>query len=79
MLLVDNFIHVGMHPGNILVRSKSSRKGIFKSKPHVIFLDVSITAELSKSERVNLLKFFKGVACRDGKLQQMHVEAIKTT
>lgn len=56
-----------MHPGNILVRSKSSRKGIFKSKPHVIFLDVGMTAELSKSDRVNLLEFFKAVARRDGR------------
>ncbi|KAJ0877543.1 hypothetical protein HanPSC8_Chr11g0501301 [Helianthus annuus] len=26
---VDNFIHADMYPWNILVRSKSSRKGIF--------------------------------------------------
>ncbi|CAH1424577.1 unnamed protein product [Lactuca virosa] len=68
MLLVDNFIHADMHPGNILVRSKSSRKGIFKSKPHVIFLDVGMTAELSKSDQVNLLEFFKALACRDGRI-----------
>ncbi|XP_042501025.1 uncharacterized protein LOC122078896 isoform X2 [Macadamia integrifolia] len=59
-----------MHPGNILVRvaqSKSSRKRLFKSRPHVIFLDVGMTAELSKSDRVNLLEFFKSVALRDGR------------
>ncbi|KAF6163333.1 hypothetical protein GIB67_025197 [Kingdonia uniflora] len=70
MLLVDNFIHADMHPGNILVRvaqKKSSRKRLFKSKPHVIFLDVGMTAELSKSDRVNLLEFFKSVATRDGR------------
>ncbi|EEF37718.1 ATATH13, putative [Ricinus communis] len=70
MLLVDNFIHADMHPGNILVRmsqNKSSRKGIFKSKPHVVFLDVGMTAELSRSDRVNLLEFFKSVARRDGR------------
>ncbi|KAI4368187.1 hypothetical protein MLD38_016773 [Melastoma candidum] len=70
MLLVDNFIHADMHPGNILVRvakSDSSRKKLFKSKPHVVFLDVGMTAELSKSDRVNLLEFFKAVARRDGK------------
>ncbi|KAE8734227.1 AarF domain-containing kinase [Hibiscus syriacus] len=69
MLLVDNFIHADMHPGNILVRvsqRKSSRKQLFKSKPHVIFLDVGMTAELSKSDRLNLLEFFKAVARRDG-------------
>uniref|UniRef100_A0A2P2K1X3 Uncharacterized protein MANES_16G019500 n=1 Tax=Rhizophora mucronata TaxID=61149 RepID=A0A2P2K1X3_RHIMU len=70
MLLVDNFIHADMHPGNILVRvaqSKSSQKQLFKSKPHVVFLDVGMTAELSQSDRVNLLEFFKAVARRDGR------------
>ncbi|KAF5728972.1 AarF domain-containing kinase isoform 2 [Tripterygium wilfordii] len=70
MLLVDNFIHADMHPGNILVResrSKSSKKRIVKSKPHVIFIDVGMTAELSKSDRVNLVEFFKAVATRDGR------------
>lgn len=68
---VDNFIHADMHPGNILVRvpqSKSSRKRLFKSKPHVIFLDVGMTAELSRSDRINLLEFFKAVARRDGRI-----------
>lgn len=67
---MDNFIHADMHPGNILVRvaqTKPSRKRFFKSKPHVIFLDVGMTAELSKSDRVNLLEFFKAVARRDGR------------
>ncbi|XWS15655.1 hypothetical protein CRYUN_Cryun34aG0020400 [Craigia yunnanensis] len=70
MLLVDNFIHADMHPGNILVQvsqSKASQKLLFKSKPHLIFLDVGMTAELSKSDRVNLLEFFKAVAQRDGR------------
>ncbi|KAJ8629070.1 hypothetical protein MRB53_022393 [Persea americana] len=70
MLLVDNFIHADMHPGNILVRvsqNKPTRKKLFKSRPHVVFLDVGMTAELSKSDRENLLEFFKAVANRDGR------------
>ncbi|CAL9200894.1 unnamed protein product [Musa hybrid cultivar] len=69
MLLVDNFIHADMHPGNILVRAQTKRpnKGLFKSKPHVVFLDVGMTAELSSCDRVNLLDFFKAVALRDGR------------
>ena len=67
---MDNFIHADMHPGNILVRvsnEKSRRKRLFKSKPHVVFLDVGMTAELSGNDRVNLLEFFKAVARRDGR------------
>uniref|UniRef100_A0A1J3D512 Putative serine/threonine-protein kinase abkC n=1 Tax=Noccaea caerulescens TaxID=107243 RepID=A0A1J3D512_NOCCA len=69
MLLVDNFIHADMHPGNILVRKNDARKGLFRSKkkPHVVFLDVGMTAELSKTDRDNLLGFFKAVARRDGR------------
>ncbi|XP_021726316.1 uncharacterized aarF domain-containing protein kinase 2-like [Chenopodium quinoa] len=68
MLLVDNFIHADMHPGNILVRLKhGKRKAGAKSKPHVIFIDVGMTAELSKNDRVILLEFFKAVARRDGR------------
>ncbi|XP_068654572.1 uncharacterized protein [Aristolochia californica] len=68
MLLVDNFIHADMHPGNILVRvSQAKLPQKNKTKPHVVFLDVGMTAELSKSDRVNLLEFFKAVAVRDGR------------
>lgn len=68
-LQVDNFVHADLHPGNMLVRAqtKHSNKRLFKSKPHVIFLDVGMTAELSSSDRVNLLNFFKAVALRDGR------------
>lgn len=70
MLLVDNFIHADMHPGNILVRTSRNRapsKQLFKPRPHVIFLDVGMTAELSRKDRVTLLEFFKAVALRDGR------------
>ncbi|XP_010694450.1 ABC1 family protein C21C3.03, mitochondrial isoform X2 [Beta vulgaris subsp. vulgaris] len=68
MLLVDNFVHADMHPGNILVRIKERTPGtqLFESRPHVIFLDVGMTAELSKRDRMNIVEFFKAVALRDG-------------
>lgn len=59
-----------MHPGNILVRMSRSRhpsKGLFKPRPHLVFLDVGLIAELSSSDRINLLEFFKAVALRDGR------------
>lgn len=70
MLLVDNFVHADMHPGNILVRIAQPRNPnntLLKSRPHVVFLDVGMTAELSSNDRVNLLEFFKAVARRDGR------------
>ncbi|GJN26157.1 hypothetical protein PR202_gb14066 [Eleusine coracana subsp. coracana] len=70
MLLVDNFVHADMHPGNILVRvaqPNNSNNSLLKSRPHVVFLDVGMTAELSSNDRVNLLEFFKAVARRDGR------------
>lgn len=70
MLLVDNFVHADMHPGNILVRVAQPRNPnntLLKSRPHVVFLDVGMTAELSSNDRVNLLEFFKAVARRDGR------------
>ena len=59
-----------MHPGNILVRApqrKHSRGKLFRAKPHIIFLDVGMTAELSHSDRLNLVEFFKAVSVRDGR------------
>ncbi|XP_042520301.1 uncharacterized aarF domain-containing protein kinase 2-like [Macadamia integrifolia] len=67
MLLVDNFLHADMHPGNILVRVAHSKSSL-KPKPHVIFLDVGMTTELCKSDRENLLEFFKAVALQDGRI-----------
>lgn len=68
---VDNFIHADMHPGNILVRMAKRKSPpavqLFKSKPHVVFLDVGMTTELSKRERESLLEFFKAIALQDGR------------
>lgn len=70
MLLEDNFVHADMHPGNILVRTpqeKTSRRKLFRRKPHIIFLDVGLTAELYKDDQLNLVEFFRAVALRDGR------------
>ncbi|KAL5548073.1 hypothetical protein UlMin_003304 [Ulmus minor] len=50
--------HIGTH---------ALLKMFFKSRPHVIFLDVGMTAELSKRDRVNLMEFFIAAALRDGR------------
>lgn len=56
-----------MHPGNILVRLNESRRRFFRAKPHIVFLDVGMTAELTRTDRDNLKQFFKAVATRDGR------------
>jgi len=71
MLLVDNFIHADLHPGNILVRMEpgnpAPNKQMFRSRPHVVLLDVGMTAELSQRDRRTLVDFFKAVAVKDGR------------
>lgn len=68
---VDNFIHADLHPGNILVRMEpgnpAPNKQMFRSRPHVVLLDVGMTAELNPQDRYTLLDFFKAVALKDGR------------
>jgi aarF domain-containing kinase len=71
MCQVDNFVHADLHPGNILVRMEpgnpAPNKQMFRSHPHVVLLDVGMTAELSQRDRYTLLNFFKALAVRDGR------------
>ncbi|PIA64587.1 hypothetical protein AQUCO_00100218v1 [Aquilegia coerulea] len=65
MLMDDMYIFAGMHPGNLLLR-------VDKGKPHLVFADVGITARLSPSEIVNLVKLFQSVGRRDGHTAAKH-------
>ncbi|XP_057842971.2 uncharacterized protein LOC131052343 isoform X2 [Cryptomeria japonica] len=60
MLLVDNFIHGDLHPGNIFVRSDGVH-------PQIVVLDVGMAIELSQRSRSLLFELFKAASFRDGK------------
>ncbi len=63
-----------MHPGNILVRFDNARTLIERLGqmlrreriPHLVLLDTGMIAELSASDKDNLVHFFKAVSHKDG-------------
>ena len=77
MLLVDNFVHADMHPGNILISLKKpdllSRLRTWYwghdrpiPNPHITLLDTGMTTTLSDEDRTSLFKFFQSVSRLDG-------------
>lgn len=60
MLLVDNFFHGDLHPGNIFVR-------LDDGLPQIVLLDVGMIIELCQRNRSVLSELFKAAAVRDGK------------
>jgi aarF domain-containing kinase len=63
MVLIDNFVHGDLHPGNILVRH-----GDNPSNSKLIFLDAGLVVELTNRDRINFLRVFKAVAEKNGRL-----------
>eukprot|EP00127_Corallochytrium_limacisporum_P000478 Clim_evm7s14 gene=Clim_evmTU7s14 len=63
MLLVDNFIHGDLHPGNILVRETDEEN----SGPKLVFLDTGIITELSPGNRKNFRDLFEALTSGRGR------------
>lgn len=78
MLLVDNFLHADLHPGNILVResvpcriplSKSVSHRTFcrhDAHPQLIFLDTGLVTQFEDSQKQNFIDIFVALAHGDG-------------
>lgn len=61
MMLIDNFTHSDLHPGNILVRRTK------KNDIQLVMLDVGLVTELSPRDRSNFLELFEAVVKGDGR------------
>mmetsp|Transcript_16320 Transcript_16320/g.35753 ORF Transcript_16320/g.35753 Transcript_16320/m.35753 type:complete len:592 (-) Transcript_16320:123-1898(-) len=61
MLLVDNFMHADLHPGNILYRAHGPT-----GKPQIILLDAGMAADLNASERANFIGMLQALGDGDG-------------
>ena len=78
MLLVDNFLHADLHPGNILVResvpcqiplTQSICHRALKSKkshPQLVFLDTGLVNVLEENQKQNFIDLFMAIANGDG-------------
>ena len=62
MLLVHNFIHADMHPGNLLVRQDPKT-----DKLQLVILDVGLICELSEVDWLNFKMLFKCIVKGDGR------------
>ena len=74
MVLVDNYVHGDLHPGNILVQRATADK-----QPSLVFLDAGLVVELSERDRLNFLQVFQAVAQKDGrKVGQLMLDQART-
>lgn len=62
MILVQNFIHADLHPGNILVRKNSETNQL-----QIVLLDCGFITELSDTDWLNFKRLFKCIVTGDGK------------
>ena len=64
MVLLHNFVHADLHPGNILVSGDGSSDS---SETRISFIDAGLGTTLSRRDRMNFIDLFSAVLCGDGK------------
>jgi len=77
MLMMDNFIHADLHPGNVLVRMEEAdwlarlQRFVLIGQtgarvPHIIFLDAGLAANFDERIYSNVTGFFESIIKFDG-------------
>jgi len=61
MLLVDNFVHADLHPGNILLRERQGRA------PQLVLVDAGMVDTLSPPEAAAFVGLFSAMGAGDGR------------
>ena len=61
MLLVHNFMHADLHPGNILLKELPGRP------PTLVLVDAGMVDELTASEQENFVGLFRAMGKGDGR------------
>ena len=61
MVLIDNFVHGDLHPGNILLQTDE------KGENSLVYLDAGLVVELNGRDRKNFLNVFQAVSDRNGR------------
>lgn len=82
MMLVDNFVHADLHPGNIMVHLDPPRgtRALYErvaeriglkmpekwNRPAIVLLDVGMATHLSDTERAQMVELFRAFSRLDG-------------
>jgi len=77
MVLVDNFVHTDLHPGNMKVKlgaeasisltRADNHRGAANGAAQLVVLDAGLVTELDEQDRVNFVDLFEAVAMGDGR------------
>ena len=68
MVLLDNFVHADLHPGNILLREPKRKGRADAEQPTaIVFLDAGLVVRLSERDKRNFADLFLAVAKGEGK------------